>query len=29
MSEPRFRRIFSWFVGALLITASILIVTRV
>lgn len=28
MSEPRFRRLFSWFVGALLITASILIVTR-
>jgi threonine/homoserine/homoserine lactone efflux protein len=28
MSEPRFRRAFSWFVGVLLITASILIVTR-
>lgn len=29
MSEPRFRRVFSWFVGALLITAAILIVTRI
>lgn len=28
MSEPRFRRIFSWFVGALLITAAVLIVSR-
>jgi len=28
MSEPRFRRVFSWFVGALLITAAVLIVTR-
>jgi len=26
MSEPKFRRFFSWFVGALLITAAILIV---
>jgi len=29
MSRPRFRRCFSWFVGALLITAAILIVRRV
>jgi threonine/homoserine/homoserine lactone efflux protein len=28
MSQPRFRRYFSWFVGALLITAAILIVGR-
>lgn len=28
MNEPRFRRHFSWFVGALLITAAILIVSR-
>ena len=28
MSEPKFRRAFSWFVGVLLIAASILIVTR-
>jgi threonine/homoserine/homoserine lactone efflux protein len=28
MSAPRFRRYFSWFVGALLITAAILIVSR-
>jgi len=28
MSEPRFRRVFSWFVGVLLITAAILIVRR-
>lgn len=28
MSEPKFRRYFSWFVGALLITAAILIASR-
>lgn len=28
MSQPKFRRYFSWFVGALLITAAILIVSR-
>ncbi|MGE5500500.1 MAG: LysE family translocator [Ignavibacteriales bacterium] len=28
MSEPRFRRVFSYFVGALLITAALLMVTR-
>jgi threonine/homoserine/homoserine lactone efflux protein len=28
MSEPKFRRYFSWFVGVLLITAAILIVSR-
>lgn len=28
MSQPKFRRYFSWFVGALLITAAVLIVSR-
>jgi len=28
MSEPKFRRYFSWFVGVLLITAAILILSR-